>query len=588
MKAGRRSTDQTTEVAVWRRWVLLGLMLLAAAGLMSRAVFLQWVDRDFLQNQGDARHLRVMDLAANRGVIMDRNHEPLAISTPVDSVWVDPQKFLQHARDEDFAKLARLLAMNTKTVKQRISERSDKEFVYLRRHIAPELASKVKRLGIPGVALQREYRRFYPTGEVAGHVVGFTNVDDIGQEGIELAYEQALQGTKGAKRVLKDSLGNVVESVESISEPKPGEDIVLSIDRRIQYLAYRELKAAVKTYRARSASAVILDTQTGEVLAMVNQPSFNPNDRSSFNSANYRNRAVTDVFEPGSTMKPFTVAAALEAGKLNANAVIDTSPGRFKVGGHTIRDAVNYGPIDVTTVLKKSSNVGVSKIALSITPEELWKTFSRVGFGVDSNSHFPGEADGVIGDYWQWKDGQQAARSYGYGLSVTTLQLARAYSVFANDGYMKPISFVKQEAQPEGELVLSPTVAKTVRTMLESVVTKEGTGRLAAVDGYRIAGKTGTAHRTSAKGYADDRYTAVFAGIAPASNPRLVMVTVMHDPQSDDYHGGSVAAPVFSKVMSGALRLLNIPPDDLKSASLRHAGVMGDAANSPYVSARSR
>ncbi len=584
MSAGRRSTDQTTEIAGWRRWFLLGLLLLGAAGLMSRAVYLQWIDRDFLQNQGDARHLRVMELAANRGVIMDRNREPLAISTPVDSVWVNPQVFLENAGDDEIAKLAKLLAMSTKTVKQRISERSEKEFVYLRRHIAPELASKVKRLGFPGVNLQREYRRFYPTGEVTGHVIGFTNVDDIGQEGIELAYESALQGTKGAKRVLKDSLGNVVESVESISEPDPGEDIVLSIDRRVQYLAYRELKAAVKTYRARSASAVILDTQTGEVLAMVNQPSFNPNDRSSFNSANYRNRAVTDVFEPGSTMKPFTIAAALDSGKLKANAVIDTTPGRFKVGGHTIRDAVNYGPIDVTTVLKKSSNVGTSKIALSITPEELWKTFNGVGFGVDTNSRFPGEADGLIGDYWQWKDGQQAARSYGYGLSVTTLQLARAYSVLANDGYMKPVSFVKQDNKPDGELVLSPSVAKTVRSMLESVVSNEGTGKLAAIDGYRIAGKTGTAHRSSSKGYAEDRYTALFAGIAPASNPRLVMVVVMHDPQSDDYHGGSVAAPVFSKVMSGALRLLNIPPDNLKSANLRHAGIGGDSANAPYIS----
>ncbi len=576
-----------TNVNAGRRWFLLALLLLVATGLIWRAVYLQWIDRDFLQNQGDARHLRIVELAANRGVIFDRNHEPLAISTPVESVWVNPKVFLANAGQDEIAELAKLLTMNTQTLKQRIAERmtrrSGREFVYLRRHVSPALAVRVKRLGVAGVALQREYRRYYPMAEVMGHVVGFSNVDNVGQEGIELAFDNRLRAVKGAKRVLKDSLGNVVESVESISEAHPGEDIVLSIDRRIQYLAYRELKAVAQAQRARSASAVILDTQSGEVLAMVNQPGFNPNDRASLDADHYRNRAVTDVFEPGSTMKPFAVAAAMEVGKLKVDSLIDTSPGRYRVGNHTIRDAMNYGEIDITTVLKKSSNVGATKIALSITPEQLWKVFDRVGFGVDSGSRFPGEADGLIGDYWRWNDAQQAARSYGYGMSVTALQLARAYSVLANDGVMKPVSFLKIDAEPKGEQVMSARVASQVRTMLESVVAEGGTGRLAHVQGYRIAGKTGTVHKTAASGYAQDRYSALFAGIAPASNPRLAMVVVIHDPQGEDYHGGRVAAPLFSKVMAGALRLLNIPPDDLGPVMVRHAGTMGESGHLGYL-----
>ena len=580
-------SNKAIGVNIGRRWFLLVLLLLAAAGLMWRAVYLQWIDRSFLQNQGDARHLRVVELTANRGVIMDRNREPLAISTPVDSVWVNPKIFLENANQEDIEKLAKLLTMQRQTINQRVTERiarrTGREFVYLRRHISPALAAKVKRLGVAGVGLQREYRRYYPMTEVTGHVVGFIDVDNAGQEGIELALDDRLKATVGSKRVLKDSLGNVVENVESIAEAHPGEDVVLSIDRQIQYLAYRELKAATQAQKAGSASVVILDTQTGEVLAMVNQPGFNPNDRPSFDASHYRNRAVTDVFEPGSTIKPFTVAAALEAGTLKVDSVINTSPGRYRVGNHTIRDTVNYGEIDITTVLKKSSNVGASKIALTITPEQLWKTLDRVGFGVDSGSRFPGEADGLIGDYWHWNDAQQVARSYGYGMSVTALQLARAYSVLANDGVMKPVSFLKIDTAPEGERVMSASVASQVRTMLETVVADGGTGRLARVEGYRIAGKTGTVHKMASSGYSQDRYSALFAGIAPASNPRLVMVVVIHDPQGDDYHGGRVAAPVFSKVMAGALRLLNIPPDDLKPATERHAGIVGNAGHLGYL-----
>jgi cell division protein FtsI (penicillin-binding protein 3) len=547
-----------------RRWLLLGLLLLSALVLGWRAVYLQWTERDFLQDQGDARALRTVELAANRGVIMDRNGEPLAISTPVESVWVNPQVYLQHQDGAVLTRLAGMLEMNAKELQQRINARAGREFVYLKRRVSPELAKRVTQLGVPGVALQREYRRYYPMAEVTGHVVGFTNVDDRGQEGMELALDDRLHGIKGAKRVLKNNMGEVVEDVESIAEPQPGEDVRLSIDKRLQYLAYRELKIAAKINRVRSASAVILDVNTGEVLAMVNQPSFNPNNRASFESANYRNRAVTDVFEPGSTMKPFTIAKALELGKITPDTVINTSPGYLRVGNNTIHDVVNYGKINITKILQKSSNIGATKIALSMTAEQMWKALSQVGFGISTGSRFPGEADGRIGDYWHWSPVQQASRAYGYGIQVTALQLARAYAVLANDGLLKPISFLKVDQAPQGERVMSAKVAARVRHMLESVVSDEGTARLAKVEGYRIAGKTGTVHRSSKGGYADDRYAALFAGIAPASRPRLAMVVVVEDPRLDIYHGGQVAAPVFGKVMTGALRLMNIAPDDLK------------------------
>lgn len=566
-------------VGAWRRWFVMSLLLIGAAGLVWRSVYLQWVDRDFLQNQGDARHLRVMELVANRGVIMDRNNEPLAISTPVDSVWVNPKVFLVNASVNDLHNLAKLLEMKPAELKEKIGQRRDREFVYVKRRVAPELAQRVEQLGLPGVALQREYRRYYPMAEAAGHVVGFTSVDDEGQEGIELAFDEQLRGTRGAMRVLRDSLGNVVENVESIAEPQPGRDLVLSIDRRIQYLAYRELKAAVQTHRAKSASAVILDVQTGEVLAMVNQPAFNPNNRASFDTTHYRNRAVTDLFEPGSTMKSFTMAAALDAGKITPRTTIDTAPGYYRLGRNTIRDAIDYGTIDVATILQKSSNVGTTKIALSMTPEQLWKMFNRVGFGAVSGSGFPGEAGGVIGDYWRWKQIQQASHSYGYGMSVTALQLARAYGVLAADGILKPVSFVKVDEVPQGERVMPAAVARQVRGMLESVVADKGTGKLARVSGYRVSGKTGTVHRSSNGGYDDDRFSALFAGMAPATKPRLAMVVVIHEPSGNEYHGGSVAAPVFGKVMAGALRLLNVAPDDLESIKLRHASVEGEAAN---------
>jgi cell division protein FtsI (penicillin-binding protein 3) len=416
---------------------------------------------------------------------------------------------------------------------------------------------------IEGVFAQREYRRYYPAGEVVSHVIGFTNIDDEGQEGIELSYQDWLKGTPGKKRVIKDRLGRVIEDVESIRTSSPGKNINLSIDRRIQYLAYRELKTAMKLNKARSGSAVMLDVKTGEILAAVNQPSYNPNSRKNMRSSQFRNRAVTDVFEPGSTIKPFTIAMALESKKYKPGTIIDTTPGSLKVGRNTIRDLKNYGKLDVTHVITKSSNVGASKIALSMEAERMWSMFNRLGFGSVTASGFPGESAGLLSHFSRWHDIEQATLSFGYGLSVTPLQLAHAYSILAADGISRPVSFIRQDKPVAGEQVLPAKVVRQVREMMKTVVSNEGTGMQASVHGYQVAGKTGTIHKSAAGGYANDRYIAVFAGMAPASDPRLVLVVMVNDPAGEQYYGGQVAAPVFSRVMSGALRLMDVTPDNL-------------------------
>jgi cell division protein FtsI (penicillin-binding protein 3) len=546
-----------------RRIVLLSVMMVAVGLLLGRAVDLQLLHQAFLQEQGDARSLRVVSIPAHRGMITDRNDEPLAISTPVDSIWADPQDLLE--APAQWPRLAKLLDLNVRWIRERLRDNSNREFVYLKRHVPPALAEQVMALDIPGVSTQREYRRYYPAGEVTGHVLGFTNVDDVGQEGAELAYEQVLRGTPGSMRVIKDRLGRIVETVERINEALPGRDLKLSIDRRIQYLAYRELKAAVQDNRAASASAVVLDVKTGEVLAMVNQPTYNPNNRDSLQSSHYRNRAVTDVFEPGSTVKPFTVAMALESGQFRPDSMIDTEPGTLRVGPNTIHDTHDYGLINVSTVIAKSSNVGASKIALSLPPDRLWNMFHRVGFGTLSGADFPGETAGTLPDYHRWYPIDHATFSFGYGLSVSTLQLARAYAALAAGGELKPVSFVPVENAQEGERIMKAETARQVIAMLEGVVSDEGTGELARVPGYHVAGKTGTVRKSISGGYAEDKYVALFAGMIPATRPRLVMVVVINDPRSDKYYGGSVAAPVFSRVMSGAMRLLDIAPDDLPS-----------------------
>jgi len=466
-------------------------------------------------------------------------------------------------------------------LKRRLVALKEKEFIYLKRWAAPDVVAKVMALGIPGVALQKEYRRYYPSGEVTAHVVGFTNIDDHGQEGVELAYDSHLRSRSGSKRVLKDRLGRIVENVELVNDPRPGEDLVLSIDRRIQYVAYRELKAAVIKHNADAGTAVVLDAKTGEILAMVNQPAYNPNNRRDLDAAHLRNRAVTDVFEPGSTIKPFVVAAALESGDYKPTTMIDTNPGLMRVGKKIIRDIHNYGRINVAAVIKRSSNVGASKIALSLDPRRLWKTLAGVGFGGFSGSGFPGEVRGQLTDFTSWHPIERATLSFGYGMSVTALQLARAYAVFASDKQPPKSTLLRKSYSENGvhydaRSLLSRKTIMQVRGMLESVVTSGGTGSRARVPGYRIAGKTGTVKKIANGKYLDDSYLSVFAGIAPVSDPRLVMVVMIDEPRGEQYYGGAVAAPVFSKVIGGALRMLDVPPDNFPSLKGRHLALMDE------------
>ncbi len=555
-----RETQKIIEFPM-RRWFLLSLYTLGMAGLLFRAVDLQVLNKEFLQDHGDARALRVVKIPAHRGMITDRNGESLAISTPVNSIWAVPRKVMDAEAKLD--QLAEYLHMDEKELSSMLKDRIGRQFVYLKRHVAPALAEQVMLLDIPGISLQREYRRYYPAGEVTSHVLGFTNIDDSGQEGMELAYDSWLKGSPGSKRVLKDRLGRIIENIESITMPDPGNQLVLAIDRRVQYLAYRELKSAVNHHKARAGTLVMLDVKTGEIIAMVGQPSYNPNNRTGLKSGHYRNRALTDVFEPGSTLKPFTIATALESGLYDLKSTIDTRPGFFKVGDHTIRDHRDYGVIDLETVIKKSSNIGASKIALSLEPLDFWSTLTKVGFGQATGSGFPGESSGFLNPYNNWSEVEQATMSFGYGISTTALQLAQAYMPFATDGLKLPISFLKVTEPVTASRVFSASVARQVRAMLETVVQKGGTGNKANVEGYRIAGKTGTVHKTVVGGYSEDRYLSLFAGMAPASNPRLIAVVIIDEPKGDEYYGGLVAAPVFSNVMAGALRLLDIPPDDL-------------------------
>jgi len=544
-----------------RRWLILSLFLCGMVVLSSRAIYLQLLNNDFLKDHGDARSIRVVEIPAHRGIITDRNGEQLAMSTPVDSIWVTPRKVFEDV--ERLPALAKIMGMTVTDLHEILRDRMSREFVYLKRHADPDLVEKVKQLGMKGVSSEREYKRYYPAAEVTSHFIGFTNIDDKGQEGLELAYDKWLTGKPGKKRVLKDRLNRIVENIESIEPSEPGKQLTLSIDRRVQYLAYRELAAAVKYHRAKGGSLVMLDIRTGEIMAMVGQPSYNPNNRKGLKSQYFRNRAVTDVFEPGSTMKPFTVAAGLESGNYKPHTAINTSPGYYKVGEHTVRDMRNYGKIDVSTVITKSSNVGASKIALSLEPEQYWDALSRFGFGLSTGSGFPGESSGSLNPFNTWSEIEMATLSFGYGLSVTPLQLAHAYSVLATGGVMLPVSFVKVNGSVSGKRVMPENITRQVRKMLETVVSASGTGKRAAIRGYRVIGKTGTVHKSVRGGYSDDRYLSIFAGIAPASEPRFAMVVLIDEPNGDDHYGGVVAAPVFSRVMEGTFRILNIPPDDL-------------------------
>jgi len=543
---------------VWRSRAVLLLLLGAFGVLLGRAVWLQGLNYGFLQQKGESRYSRVIEIPATRGVITDRNRELLAISTPVEAVWASPSGI--EISSAQTKRLAELLELNVGEIEKRLAD-TRREFVYLKRTLPPEQAAKVVELNIPGVFLQREYRRYYPGRESTAHLIGFTDVDDKGQEALELAFDAQLAGKPGSRRVIKDRLGHIVEDVESIRTPQQGRDLALSIDARIQYLAYRELKNAVAANQAKAGGIVVLDVRTGEVLAMANLPSYNPNNRGKLEPARTRNRAVTDVFEPGSTLKPFTVAVALETGMVTPDTVIQTAPGQLAIGKATIHDAHPLGALTVAQVIQKSSNVGAAKMALALPSEVLWSMFQKVGFGAPPQSGFPGEVSGRLRPYASWRPIEQATMAFGHGISLSLLQLARAYLVFASEGEIKSVTLVRRDTPVDGTRVITSETALKVREMLEMAVRPGGTAPLAQVAGYRVAGKTGTAHKLEGAGYAANKYVASFIGFAPASEPRLIVAVMIDEPHAGRYYGGAVAAPVFSNVMAGALRQLGIKPD---------------------------
>jgi len=541
----------------WRARFLLACTMAAFAIMLGRAFFLQGMHDDFLQARGEARFMRVIEIAANRGVITDRDGEPLAVSTPVESVQASRDEV--RMTDAQAVALARVLQMDVEALRKRLTEGS-REFVFLKRQLPPDQAARVLQLRIPGVLLQREYRRYYPAGEVAAHLVGFNNVDDNGQEGVELAYQEWLAGKPGSRRVIKDKRGQIVEDIESLRVPQQGRDLALSIDRKIQYLAYRELKAAVEQHKAKAGSAVVIDVQTGEVLALANLPAFNPNNRGKLTGQQTRNRAIIDLYEPGSTMKAFTIAAGLEAGIVRPESIIQTGPGSLTIGPNTIRDVNPLGALSVTQVLQKSSNVGSARIALQLPPATLWQSFSDAGFGLPTRVGFPGEGHGRLRAPNTWRPIEQATMSYGHGLSVTLLQIARAYSIFATDGEMRPISIVRVDTPPPAIRVISAETARAVRHMLELATGPGGTAPRAQVAGYRVGGKTGTARKIE-NGVYVQRYVASFIGFAPVSAPRVIVAVTIDEPSNGVYYGGAVAAPVFSQITAGALRMLGVAHD---------------------------
>jgi cell division protein FtsI (penicillin-binding protein 3) len=555
--AASAQSEITAKLPGWRATVLFGLLLAGLAGLLGRGVYLQGIHDDFLQQKGKARYSRVIEVSAHRGNISDRNGEPLAVSTPVESVWASPSDVEANNRQE--RKLAQILGMKTAEVKSRLSDTS-RDFVYLKRLLPPDQVEQVMSLHLPGISLQREYRRYYPAGEELAQTLGFTGQDDIGQEGMEYALQKQLAGKPGSQRVIKDNHGYIVEDAGSLHPPKPGSDIVLSLDSNLQHIAYRELESAVRLHRAKSGAVVVLDARSGEVLALANYPSYNPNNHSGVSSKAMRNRAITNEFEPGSTMKPFTIAKALETGTVTPNTVIDTDHGVYKLGNRKIHDAEPESKLTVTQVIQKSSNIGAAKIALSMTPETMWQGLSESGFGAPTGSNFPGEATGKLRDPKTWRPIEQATMAYGHGVSVNLLQLARGYTIFADNGVLKPISLLKLDVPPAGTRVFPAHIAHEVRDMLEMVVLPGGTAPLAQIAGYRVAGKTGTAHKLENGRYVN-HYIASFVGFAPVSNPRLVVAVMINDPSGSEYYGGQVAAPVFSKVTGAALHALNVPND---------------------------
>ncbi|WDZ96468.1 penicillin-binding protein 2 [Herbaspirillum sp. WKF16] len=544
------------KLPAWRSRFVLFVLFAAFLALVARALWLQGVSTDFLQKQGASRYARTLELPATRGKITDRNGQVLASSVPVKAVWAIPED-VQAAPKDKLRELAALLEMSDAELRKKLD--SDRSFVYLKRQVEQDVTDKIAKLGIPGIETRKEYKRFYPEGEVMAHVVGFTNIEDAGQDGMELAAQKTLAGMTGSRRVIKDRLGRVVEDIESIRDPHDGRDLTLSIDSKIQYIAFTQLKEAVDKFKAKAGGIIVVDAKTGEVLALANMPTYNPNDRSVLTGAQLRNRVVTDTFEPGSTLKPFTVALALDTHRVTPSTVFQTAPGKMTIGTATIGDSHAHGPLTVAQIIEKSSNIGTAKIALGMPPEEMWEMFTTVGFGQQPKFGFPGAVAGRVRPYKSWRPIEQATMSYGHGISVSLIQLAHAYLIFARNGDIIPLSFTKVNDSPIGQRVISENTALQMRRMLETVVAPGGTAPQAQVPGYRVGGKTGTAYKIEGGKYVR-KYVASFSGIAPMSDPRLIISVMIDEPQGQHY-GGPVAGPVFANVAANALRALNVPPD---------------------------
>ena len=567
------STKTIDKQPVWRLYFVsvAAIILLGLVGW--KILDLQVINNEVLQEQGNNRTVRNRNdvIVAHRGNIMDRNGQALAISTPVQSLWLNPREIISNS--ESWRALASALAeieVNTDVLWNKIQNNSEKKFLYIKRRLPPAEAQSILDLKVRGIYSQEEYKRFYPLGEVAVHVVGLANSDDVGQEGLELAYEDWLQGKPGSKQVLEDSRGGIIREVKTNEVAQPGNDLVLSIDSRIQFLAYKALKEEVIRRYAKAGAAVVLNVKTGEVLAMVSQPSYNPNNRISLDVNNMRNRAIVDLLEPGSTVKPFTITAALESGLFDTNSIVDTNPGYIQVDGSTKKDPVNYGEVDLKKIITKSSQVGAIKLGLAMGEAPMLDVLSRVGFGTAMGTGFPGEVSGVLPNFSRWSKSDIATLAYGYGFQVTPLQMGQAYMVYANEGILKPVSLLKTEGIVKGERVIEADLVRQVNAMLETVVSKKlgGTGVLAAIPSYQVAGKTGTAwHYNVGGGYDEENYNSYFAGFVPAHDPKIVVVVSIHEPKGEEYGGGRVAAPVFAKIAAGAMRILNVPPDPIETDS---------------------
>lgn len=546
----------------WRRSVVLAGFAALGLVLVGRAVHLQVLQADTMRMKGENRHLRAVEIPAHRGDLLDRSGDPLAISTPIDSLWGVPKELA--LQPTVLRNVATQLGLDPDVLVKRASDAVARgsQFMYVKRHVLPGAVANVQGLGHKGLRVQREYRRYYPSGPATSHVVGFTGIDDKGREGLEMAYDTWLAGKSGSRLLVQDRTGREITGLNVTKPALAGKDLYLSVDRHLQYFADKALRKAIDDNDAESGSIVVMDTHTGEVLSMANYPAYNPNNMKDRSGGRQRNRAVTDVFEPGSTMKPFTVAAALESGNFKPESLVYTSPGQYQIGRYEISDFKDYGWLDLNGIVTKSSNVGMSKLARQLEPEQMWSLLDAFGFGHQTGSEFPGEVAGYFNHSTLWHRSEQASVSFGYGISVTALQLVRAYAALANDGVMPAVTFVRSDEPTEGQRIIDVSIARDIRSMLESVVIN-GSGKRAQVPGYKVAGKTGTAHRSQSGGYAEDRYASLFAGFAPASNPRLAMVVVVHDPKAGEHFGGAVAAPVFAEVMSHALRLMGIEPDDL-------------------------